>query len=370
MARLLQWLGVLFVLSLVGGATAGFVVLRDRVNVVISEDAAREAVDPVALLRDDVAGLGRTVSELQQAIADNFGKLGRGLEAGAAQRTDELRQRLVALGAANSELTTRLSRLEDRLAANAPALAGGGTVPVAPPGPVVASPESSKGGAATANAPDVSPAPPPAIEPVAPAPTTTFLSFTVPKAVFAFDVVHDFDVVPELSRVGFDAKSTLHDFSGVTSQLRGSFRADLAGKDGAWSGGIEVQAATLGTGVDGRDTNMREHLEVTAHPTISFAVARFVAAADGVDIAGRTSRGTVHGRMTIRGVSREVEMPIRIEVDPQQRVVVTGQVPLLLSDYGVPVPSQLGLVNMQDEVKVWIALRARARAGAVAGAAK
>jgi len=29
----------------------------------------------------------------------------------------------------------------------------------------------------------------------------------------------------------------------------------------------------------------------------------------------------------------------------------------------VPVPSQLGLINMQDEVQIWIALRARPAAG-------
>jgi polyisoprenoid-binding protein YceI len=67
--------------------------------------------------------------------------------------------------------------------------------------------------------------------------------------------------------------------------------------------------------------------------------------------------------MTIRGQSRPFAMPVAVEVDAQKRVVVTGQAPLKLSDYGVPVPSQLGLINMQDEVVVWIALRARAAAG-------
>ena len=67
--------------------------------------------------------------------------------------------------------------------------------------------------------------------------------------------------------------------------------------------------------------------------------------------------------MTIRGQTRELTMPVAIEVDPQKRVVVTGQAPLELSDYGVPVPSQLGIINMQDEVVVWVALRARVQTG-------
>jgi hypothetical protein len=47
-------------------------------------------------------------------------------------------------------------------------------------------------------------------------------------------------------------------------------------------------------------------------------------------------------------------------VDDSKRVIVEGEMPLKLSDYGVPVPSQLGLINMQDEVKIWVALQARA----------
>lgn len=67
--------------------------------------------------------------------------------------------------------------------------------------------------------------------------------------------------------------------------------------------------------------------------------------------------------MTIRGQAREVRMPITVEVDPQKRVVLAGQMPLKLSDHGVPVPSQLGVINMQDEVVVWVALRARLQTG-------
>lgn len=67
--------------------------------------------------------------------------------------------------------------------------------------------------------------------------------------------------------------------------------------------------------------------------------------------------------MTIRGQNRDVAMPVRFALDPQQRLVVEGQMPLKLSDYGVAVPSQLGgAITMQDQVTVWIALRARPQA--------
>ena len=149
----------------------------------------------------------------------------------------------------------------------------------------------------------------------------------------------------------------------MTSAVRGSFRADFDDPQGAWTGEVAAAAATLVTGVDGRDASMREHLDTAHHADIRFAIERFVPAVDGVDVARKKARGEVRGTMTIRGQSKPFAMPIAVEVDPQQRVVLTGQVPLKLGDYGVPVPSQLGVINMQDEVVVWIALRARAASG-------
>jgi polyisoprenoid-binding protein YceI len=63
--------------------------------------------------------------------------------------------------------------------------------------------------------------------------------------------------------------------------------------------------------------------------------------------------------MTIRGVEREVAMPVRMVLDDAHRLSVEGELDLKLSDYGVPVPSKLGVVKMKDQVRVWIALRAR-----------
>jgi len=201
---------------------------------------------------------------------------------------------------------------------------------------------------------------PPAPAPAAPTPRPGgFLSFSIPTVTFQFDREQTYELVPDLCRVGFDAKSTLHDFTGVTSQVAGRFTADFDDPDGNWRGEVTCDAKSLVTGVDGRDENMREHLDTINHPQIRFELQRFVPAEGGIDTARQTARGEIRGQMHIRGVQRELRMPVAVEVDASRRVVVTGQVPLRLSDFQVPVPSQLGVINMQDEVQVWIALRAR-----------
>lgn len=391
--KLLQALGVVFVLTLVGGATFGFLVLKDRVRLVVAADEAATGPDATALLRDDVQTLARDVDVLQQALASNFEQLGNALEEranarhaevlAAAKESATVPPRVAALEQATAQIAVQVQELPARtaaamaaeLAAAASARPAGAVVPDAlPVSPAAGGQHPVESAASVDPAPPTPPAvvavvaPPASSEPMAvaakPPVKTGFLSFSVPTAAFRFDAPQDYALVSELSRVGFDAKSTLHDFTGVTSQVRGGFHADFDDPQGAWTGEVVVQAASLVTGVDGRDENLREHLDTKNHAEIRFVIARFQPAANGVDVAKQTVHGDIAGTMTIRGQSKPFTMPVAIAVDPQKRVVLTGQQPLKLSDYGVPVPSQLGLINMQDEVVVWIALRARLLPGA------
>ncbi|HEX5052131.1 MAG TPA: YceI family protein [Planctomycetota bacterium] len=350
-ARLLQSLGVVFVLGLVAASFGALLVLRDRVRIVVQQDQVPAGPDATALLRDDVLVLTRRTDELQAASAANFERLGNALEQRAEARHEDvlaLRAQVDRLRAQLDEQRSAVDALDRRLQ-QAPApndAAVQATDPVAaPPPPAVAEP-----------------APAPVADAKSAAKGTGFLSFTLPSTAFHFDAPQDYTLVPALCRVGFDAKSTLHDFTGATSNVAGHFRADFDDPDGAWTGEVTAEAGKLVTGVDGRDSSMWEYLDAKDHPQIRFEIVRFRPAAGGVDVERQTARGDIVGRMTIHGQTRELTMPVHIEVDPQKRVVVTGQAPLKLSDYGVPVPSQLGVINMQDEVVVWVALRARVQA--------
>lgn len=372
MGKLLQWLGALSVLGLIGASVFALTVVKDRIRVVIQLDAAATGPDPVALLKDDLQVLTREQAELRVVLASNFEQLGAALEERAVARHADvqalagevaaLRRRADATHAELGRAQERLQDLDARLRTSGPATAHAEGAPTtAPvPEPVVApvEPVEPVEPATVATPPVAAVAPEPA-KPKA----GGFLSFSVPAATFRFDAQQDYVLAPDLCRVGFDAKSTLHDFSGATAKVTGRFTADFDDPAGGWTGEIVCDAGTLLTGVDGRDANMWEHLDTKNHPQIRFVIARFVPAAGGIDVGKQTARGEVQGTMSIRGVERQLRMPVGIEVDASKRVVVTGQVPLKLSDYGVPVPSQLGVINMQDEVVVWIALRARVQSG-------
>jgi polyisoprenoid-binding protein YceI len=333
--RLLEVAGLLALVGLATVAGVGLFVVSGRVRVVVQPDA-EPAPDPVALLRDDLRAQHRDLEALTQQLGDGFQRL---LAALQSERE------------AQGENAARLERLE----AAVRALARAEPAAVPPPAPQA---PASPGPSVQAVPPAASTTAPPA------APTRPFLGFQLPSRRFRFDGEQEFAILPDLSRVGFDAKSTLHDFTGATSKVAGAFTANLADPAGGWRGAVTCRVASLITGVDGRDSTMRDDLDAAHHPEIRFEIAAFTPAAHGIDAAAMTVRGEIRGTMTIRGVSRELRMPVAVSVDDSRRLFVEGHVPLQLGDYDVPVPNQLGVVKMDPEVNVWIALRARVRGGA------
>jgi polyisoprenoid-binding protein YceI len=393
MRALLNAAGVIALLLWTGAGAAAWFLVAQRVNVTVAEGRASDArqPDPAALLAEEVAAVQADMRALASAMESSV---------------SELQQDVARQGAISAELRTLLQQANARdvereraatpaAGAAHPPPAAAATVasepvasePVASE-PVASEPVASEPVASAPTATEPIASAPTATEPVASAPTATepvasasaapesgapaatgaeptrrsFLAFRLPSSAFDFAAQHRFEIIPSLSRVGFDAKSTLHDFSGVTSQVSGAFTTSLAHPEEAPSGRIVARAAGLDTGLADRNAEMLEHLATREHAEIVFDVDGF--RATQVDAAAQTVAGTVRGRMTIRGKTREIEMPLTLQVDASQRVVVTGSMALRLTDYEVPVPSKLGVIGMQDEVQVWVALRARP-AGAV-----
>lgn len=355
------------VVALLGVGVAGIgalMLVKDRLRIEVSLDAPEP--DPLALVRDDFKMLQADFVALTQALEQQAGSAAQesarqGEQRAAAERN--LVAAVTALDARLAEHGARLQSIERMHAANQ-----GAQAVATPDAPVVAVPSQPD----PTQEPPAPQAPQPSVaEPGPGAPSTQepkpqsqkgFLGFRLPSRSYRFDEVQVYEVQPELSRVGFDAKSTLHDFSGVTTKVRGSFRANLANPGAGFTGMIACEAAALDSGVEGRDEAMREHLLAGENPEITFAVGSFVVDTGGIDVAKMTTKGTVTGTMRIRGVEKQLTMPVTIAVDGSRRVRIEGQAKVHLPDYGVPVPDKV-VIKMQPDVDVWIALCARPVAG-------
>ena len=375
-SKLLQVIGALALLLLVGGAAAALAIVKDRVHVTVAPEAqaAQRGPDALELLRADTTELRAEMAAMAEAIPGQLQVLHDALEENASARharceadLEALRQQVSALQAhgervAAEALATRTA-LESALAElRQGLLLAGDAQPVEPQAPAAAfdaplPPTAEAGVAPVLTVPATSvPQSHPEDKP-AEAARKSALAFKLPAQAFRFEGRQRLALVPSLSRVGFDAKSTLHDFSGVTRSLEGELTVDLSQPDRDSSGWIEVDAASLDTGLAERDEEMRKLLDTQRHPKLRFEWTGMEDAK--VDAAAGTLSGSATGMLTFAGKSQAVKMPVRVQVDASKRVSIEGSLSVRLSQFGLLPPRKLGLISVEDKLELWIALRAR-----------
>jgi polyisoprenoid-binding protein YceI len=102
---------------------------------------------------------------------------------------------------------------------------------------------------------------------------------------------------------------------------------------------ITIDAASIDTANTKRDAHLRsaDFFWAERYPTIAFEAVRAARAPGGVEVIGR---------LTVRGVTREITVPTTVEVTPE-RFVARGQFDLKRSDYEMHYQS---LVNPVGDV--------------------
>ena len=323
--KVLDGLGVLALLIFVGGGILAWTLVKQRIGITIQEGGSRQGDDQVALLRDEVREFGKELRSLREG-------LGKSLVSMAQAQGKDLEERDRALTGLEARLMDRIAGLDKAAAVTQVPTVQPQSRPASLPESVakMASPPKKRG---------------------------SFLAFDLPSSEFRFEGLQTFEVVPSLSRVGFDAKSTLHDFTGATTEVSGELTTDLSDPVKGAKGRIAARTKALDTGLADRNAAMLENLDAERHQTIEFVLESFTASA--VDSKAMKLAGTASGTMTIRGKTRPFTIPVTASVDESKRLGVVGECMLGLSDYDVVVPNKLGLVKMDGQVKIWIALRLR-----------
>ena len=155
--------------------------------------------------------------------------------------------------------------------------------------------------------------------------------------------------VVQSGTLSFSAHATMGDFTGSTSTITGAVTGDLSHARG-W---VEARVATLVTGNDHRDRDLRASMEVETHPTMRFTLARTTGAPTGAGAAAMV----LHGALTIHGVTREVDLPGTVERSADT-IRVTSAFPLDLHDYRIGgLTKMLGLLRMDPHIEVHVDLR-------------
>lgn len=157
-----------------------------------------------------------------------------------------------------------------------------------------------------------------------------------------------FRIQPEASEITFRATSRLMNADGHFSRFSGDVMVDPA----VLTTGritLTIDAASLDTGIEMRDNHLRssDFFDATRFPTVAFQSVR-------IEAAGR--RATVVGRLTLHGVTREIAVPIDVQIT-NTALVASGEFIVNRGEYGINYNSFLNPIG--NEVRVAFTFRAR-----------
>ena len=158
----------------------------------------------------------------------------------------------------------------------------------------------------------------------------------------------------------FDFESATGTFAGfrIQERLTGIGSTTAVGRTGEVSGRItiegtkltaasfEVDTASITTNDSQRDDNVASALSVTQFPKATFELSAPVEL--GADAAnGMPLAVDAPGKLTIKGVTKDVTIPIEAQL-VNGTVVVVGSTDIVFSDYGVTVPRSQIVVSVED----------------------
>ncbi|TAJ72276.1 MAG: cytochrome B [Phenylobacterium sp.] len=115
---------------------------------------------------------------------------------------------------------------------------------------------------------------------------------------------------------------------------------------------VAIDVASGDTGDQQRDASLdtSDWLDATAHPKAEFTASRFERTGEG--------RYVAHGRLTLRGISRPLDLPFRLKIDGD-RAEVSGVTSLDRTAFGVGQGEWTNTEQIPAKVTVSVTLKAR-----------
>ena len=153
--------------------------------------------------------------------------------------------------------------------------------------------------------------------------------------------------------VRIEGTSTLHEWKMESTAITGQITAPPLAQ---WASGAPVEgAATVAIPVKSiksehakMDKLMAEALKANTNPNINYQLTSAIVANPGAPFVLDT-----RGKLTIAGVTRDVEMKVTGTRDSAGTYFLTGQVPIRMTDYGIKPPTaMMGTIKTGNDVKV------------------
>lgn len=151
--------------------------------------------------------------------------------------------------------------------------------------------------------------------------------------------------------VRFVVEGPLDDVSGETRTVIGSI--NFSPEDPTkLSGGVGVDLASLRTGIDQRDRDMRDEFLQTSRFPKAFLIIDSLEKPSGALTNGSSITADVKGSFEVHGVRRSIRVPVTMKLDGEGRLRVTGRFSVPFADFAISRPQRLFL-KLGDTANVY-----------------
>jgi hypothetical protein len=153
--------------------------------------------------------------------------------------------------------------------------------------------------------------------------------------------------------VRIEGTSTLHDWKMEGTAINGQI---IAPPPAQWSNGaalasdvtVSIPVTSIRSEHAKMDKLMAEALKAGANPNIRYELKNAIVAQPGASFTVGT-----RGKLTIAGVTRDVEMQVNGARDANGTYILTGQLPIRMSDYGIKPPTaMMGTIKTGNDIKI------------------
>jgi polyisoprenoid-binding protein YceI len=121
------------------------------------------------------------------------------------------------------------------------------------------------------------------------------------------------------------------------------------------SASFSAQLSGLTSDDSRRDGRVDDALDVRQHPAATFVLGMPIELGS-IPAAGQEIKATASGKLTIRGVTRDVAFPLTAALN-RDVLTVKGSLEILLADFGVPKPSSFLVLSIADNATIEVQLQ-------------
>jgi polyisoprenoid-binding protein YceI len=191
----------------------------------------------------------------------------------------------------------------------------------------------------------------------------SLLSLATAAALTAAPLSFDFKDPKGVNAIQFHLDSLLEPIAGTASGVTGTVKFDPA-NPAATSGKIVVATSslTVANAMMGDHLRGKDWLDAAANPEITFELTKLA----NVKTAGNETTATAQGKFTLKGVTKEIAVPVKLtyladalgkRTRPENKgdlLVIRGEFTIKRADYGIQPGQNEDKVN--PEIKLTLAI--------------